>query len=142
MRVYVCTVNCTVFCPEQDTRRLMSVCSECLLTDLQAAWPSQHLMRLVSALLLSDLFGCGSPPFSFTRRLSHSLAVCEKRYSRRHRLGLNGHRTAITFKAHSLLDEKQPSLAISDRVVFPDALNDCLAVRFPVACQGADEGVC
>ncbi|HKF95207.1 MAG TPA: hypothetical protein VKB96_11535 [Gammaproteobacteria bacterium] len=36
----------------------------------------------------------------------------------------------------------QHALKVSYRVVFPDALNDCLAVRFPVACQGADEGVC
>ena len=58
--------------------------------------------------------------------------VLEKRDRRCHRLGLNGQLTTMAFKAHILLDEKQPSLAISDRVVFPDALNDCLARCLPV----------
>jgi hypothetical protein len=57
--------------------------------------------------------------------------VLKKRDCRCHGLGLNGHRTAITFKAHSLLDEKHPSLAISDRVVCLHLLDDGPARRGP-----------
>ena len=133
MRVYVCTVNCTVFCPEQDTRRLMSACSECLLIGLasRVAFTASHALGF-GIVVIRPFQVWLAAILIYPKVITFMREVLEKRDRRCHRLGLNGQLTTMAFKAHILLDEKQPSLAISDRVVFPDALNDCLARCLPV----------